>query len=170
MSPQVFFPTYLGLWAAIAAIAVYFGRAIGVQWWQALVATFLLFFVVNGTMAYRSMKRRLEAEGRQPPPYLTYLFFPRGRQRTSPFQQSIAVPRILLVVVGVPIFLAGVILGVFAVSYGLTGVQAQSLGFVMAMAAIWGTLGVLFVYVGFRLMVVRPNESLFKLPWQKGGG
>jgi hypothetical protein len=168
MTPQLFFVVYLGLWAAIAAAFIYFGSLFGVAWWQSILAAFLMFFVVNGSLAYAYTKRRLEAAGERPPPYLVYLFFPRGfRSPAAPIPKSIAFPRILRIVVGAPIFLSGAIFAAFAVSFGVIG---QTLASAVAIVVLFETLGLFFMYVGFRLVVMRGDESLFKRPWQEAKG
>jgi hypothetical protein len=170
MNRHVVIGVYLGFWAAVAAVVVYIALVIGVQWWQAVLFAFCLFFVVNGSMAYLSMKRRLEATGERPPPYLVYLFFPRGsKQLGAQFQKSVAVPRMARVVLGAPIFVGGLILSAFVVIFSAAGPRAQTLEFVVAFVTVFfGVLGLLFLYVGFRLMVMPDDEPLFKRPWQRG--
>lgn len=155
MKRHLFLAAYLGLWATIAALVVYFGRVIGLQWWLAALVAYLLFFVVNGSMAYVSVKRRLEAEGIRPPSYLAYLFFPMR------LQQSVAVPRVLRIFIGIVIFLGGAAFIAVSIILGLDFTArvrpVGAAGVVIVMAV----LGATFVYVGIRLMVVRADESLF---------
>ena len=69
---------YLALWAAVAGGIIYWVVRIGYPAWAAVASAFMLFLFVNGSLAYRSRARRLRLEGKEPPPYLQYLFFPQG--------------------------------------------------------------------------------------------
>ncbi len=156
MKRQSLIAMYVGAWIAITAAVIYFARAFGAPWWQALVAAWLLFVVGNGSLAYGSARRRFEAEGKRPPPYLMYLFFPAG------IHQSIAVPRALRVVVGLVILAGGAVFAVGAVVLGvqLFG-QTQAPG-ALPLLLLSAVMGAAFAYVGFRLVVMRGDEPLVK--------
>lgn len=158
MKRPLFIAMYLGIWVAVTAGVIYFGRVLGVQWWHALLVAYLLFVFVNGSMAYVSVKRRLEAIGERPPSYLMYLFFPRG------IHESIAIPRVLRILVGVVIFSGGAAFGLVAIVLGLQFAgRPQSVG-ALALLLASAAMGAAFTYVGFRLVVMRTDGSLFKRP------
>jgi hypothetical protein len=150
MKRQLVFATYIayvGFWLAVAAAAIYFGGLFGQPWWKMFLFAYLLFFVVNGSLAYVSMKRRLESEGKVPSWYLSYLFFPRG----VPFSSA---PRFVRIPLGVVIFLGGLIS--VALSVGLVVKPPERTLSVVASIVFLLVAGGLFMYMGVRL--VRFNE------------
>lgn len=156
MKRQLFIAMYLGMWAAVTAGAIYLGRVLGVPSWHALLVAYLLFAFVNGSIAYVSVKRRLEAQGKRPPSYLMYLFVPRG------IHESIAIPRILRIRVGLVIFSGGAAFALVAMVLGFQfAARAQSVG-ALALLLASAAMGASFIYVGLRLIVMRADESLFK--------
>ena len=125
------------------------------------MAAYFLFMVVNGSMAYVFLKRGLEAEGRRPPPYLVYLFVPKG------IQQSVAVPRVLRILIGLVIFLGGAGFAAFAIILGLDSTARAHPAGSAVILLVAGAMGAAFMYVGFRLVVMRADESLFKRLWKR---
>lgn len=156
MKRQPVIAMYFGIWAAVTACVIYFGRVLGVQWWRAFLVAYLLFVFVNGAISYASVKRRLAAEGKRPPSYLMYLFFPRGTH------ESIAIPRVIRILVGLVIFSGGLAFVLVAMALGLGFIartqQVPALAPLLALAV----LGAAFIYVGFRLVVMRADGSLFR--------
>jgi hypothetical protein len=69
---------YLAIWVSVAAGIVYGIVQAGYPAWVAVVSAFLLFVFVNGSLAYTARARRLRLEGKEPPPYFKFLFFPQG--------------------------------------------------------------------------------------------
>jgi hypothetical protein len=69
---------YLAMWASVAAGIVYGIVQTGYPAWVAVVSAFLLFVFVNGSLAYTARARQLRLEGKEPPPYFKFLFFPQG--------------------------------------------------------------------------------------------
>jgi hypothetical protein len=69
---------YLALWAAIAGGFIYGVVQAGISVWVAVGSAFLLFVLVNGSLAYGARVRQLRLEGKEPPRYLQYLFLPQG--------------------------------------------------------------------------------------------
>lgn len=154
MKRQLFKAVYLGMWAAVTGGVVYFGHAWGVSWWGSLLVAYLLFVFVNGSMAYVWVKRRLESEGKQPPSYLCYLFLPGG------IRQRIVVPRVVRIVLGLAIFAGGVAFEFAALVLGPSSTtRVHSVGAV-ALLVVLAVFGAAFIYVGFRLIVMRENEAL----------
>ncbi|SRR6266511_1480932 len=94
---------YLALWAAIAGGIIYGIVRAGYSAWLAVAFQFLLFVFVNGSLAYRARIRQLRLEGKEPPRYLQYLFFPQGLPK---FKQE--APRSTHLLVGIAAALTGV--------------------------------------------------------------
>jgi hypothetical protein len=69
---------YFAIWASVVAGIVYGIVQLGYPAWGAVISAFLLFVFVNGSLAYRARARQLRLEGKEPPPYLKFLFFPQG--------------------------------------------------------------------------------------------
>lgn len=161
MKARLFLVAYVGVWVAIAAAAIYLAVDHGFSWWHAAVPVYLLFVFVNGSLAYPFAKRRLESEGKQAPPYLSYLFFPKGRP------QPISVPRPIRALFGIAIFLGGLLFVAFGVSRAsgpnLSSVPHPIRAAVLLLVLV--AMGLLFIYVGGRLVVMRSDEPLFKNPW-----
>src|SRR5258706_10748984 len=92
---------YFAAWAAIAAGLIYLVTHAGHPFWIAATLAYLLFWVVNGSLVYVFRARQLRREGKQPPSYLMYLFFPKG------VRQTVTVLRPLRVLLGILISLGG---------------------------------------------------------------
>jgi hypothetical protein len=118
---------------------------------------YLLFIFVNGSLAYRFRAQQLRREGKQPPSYLWYLFFPKGLRHT------VVVPRLLRVLLGIVISVGGVL---FVIG-GTLMLKELEFSFILhsirALAAVgvFFVLGLAFAFVGFRLMIVENDEPLF---------
>ena len=69
---------YLSLWAAIGAGIVYGTVQAGYSAWAGGMVAFLIFLFLNGSLAYRARVRQMRSEGKEPPRYLEYIFFPAG--------------------------------------------------------------------------------------------
>ena len=83
MKKQVALAAYWILWAALTAIVIHVAGRFGISLWEAGALAFLSFIFVNGTAAYSIHAKRLRSEGREPPPYLEYVFFPKGAPRST---------------------------------------------------------------------------------------
>ena len=103
MNKHVALVSYFALWAAIAAGIVYGIVGAGYSVWRAAAVVYLLFFFLNGSMAYWARSRLLRREGREPPPYLQYLLFPNGAPK--PKEEA---PKLIQIIVGVVATLGGV--------------------------------------------------------------
>ena len=158
MNKRVAVGLYIAAWAGLSA-SVFFGlvRA-GVPIWGSFVLAYLLFFILNGSIAYWYRARQVRLEGKHPPSYFMYLFFPAG------FPISVRVPRLIRVVLGVVVSLGGasfVFIGIaLAANLGSRNVP-HPIGAV-AILLILALLGTGFLYVGVRLFVVKNDEALFK--------
>ena len=102
MKKRIALASYLALWAALAAgIGFAFVRA-GYSAWLGVGSAFLLFFFLNGSLAYWVRVRRFRLEGKEHPHYLKYLFFPEGFPKFSA-----AAPRSAQIAVGIASALTG---------------------------------------------------------------
>ena len=97
---------YFGAWSAAAVLAVWLAPAAGYPLWLGLVAVFVLFWLVNGSLAYRYRARQLRQEGREPPPFLTYLFFPKPFS----FRDAIPVARPVRIILAAVVSIGGLFL------------------------------------------------------------
>jgi hypothetical protein len=93
---------YLAVWATVAGGVIYGIVRAGYSGWVGVTAAFLLFGFVNGSLAYRGRARQLRLEGKEPPPYLRYLFFPQGSPK---FKEE--APRFDHLLVGIAAALTG---------------------------------------------------------------
>ena len=143
---------YFAVWAAVAAGLIYLVTDAGHPFWIAATLAYLLFWIGNGSLIYVFRARQLRREGKQPPSYLMYLFFPKGVRRT------VTVPGPLRVLLGILISLGGALFVV--VGLILAGSEFSSMPHPIgagAMVLVLLVLGAAFVYVGSRLI---NNESL----------
>src|SRR5262245_22730337 len=138
---------YLALWAAIAGGIIYGVVQAGYAAWVAVVSALLLFGVVNGSLAYRVRVRQLRLEGKEPPPYFQYLFFPRGSPK---FKE--AAPRFDHVLVGIAAALTGLFLLFCGLAVAFTAdwsrISQPILG--ASMCVILAAIGALFLYLAWR--------------------
>jgi len=149
---------YLAAWTAIATAVIYVLVRAGQPLWLALALASLLFIFVNGSLAYGVRARQLRREGKQPPRYLVYLFFPRG------VQSEVALPRPIRIILGIPIALGGALLLVFSCLMPLSTKLSQvphPLGAVV-LPLLLASLGAAFMYVGYRLLVMQNDEPLLR--------
>lgn len=153
MKRRLVFAAYIGFWLVVASAAIYFGGLFGLPWWKMFVGAYLLFFVVNGSLAYVSMRRRLESEGKAPPSYLFYLFFAKG----VPFSN---LPLFVRIPLGVVILLGGLIFVALSVALVLNPPE-RTLSVVASIVFLLVTGGLL-MYMGVRLVVARSDQPLFK--------
>ena len=110
MNKRLALAIYLALWGALAAGIVYGTVLAGYPAWIAVGFAFLFFLFANGSVAYRARSRQLRAEGKEPPPYLKYIFFPSGFPKLKGEE-----PRSTHVVVGI----AAALMGLFLMFCGL---------------------------------------------------
>jgi hypothetical protein len=146
------------VWAALAAGIIYLVTDAGHSFWLAATLAYVLFIFVNGSLAYVFRARQLRREGKQPPSYLMYLFFPKG------VRHNVAVPRPLRVLLGILISLGGalfVIVGGLMLTAMDFWRMPHSIGAV-AMLLVLLVLGAAFAYVGFRLIIVKKDEPLLR--------
>jgi len=114
---------------------------------------------VLGTLAYVIKSRQLRRLGQKPPPFLMFVFFPRGVPQGN---ERVSMPRLLRVLLGI-IFLP---CGAFFALAGILLLIIENHGphpFVLA-ALVLGMVGIGsgIGFVGFRLIVVTNDEPLFK--------
>jgi hypothetical protein len=159
MSKTIIAGAYLALWVAMAAGVIYAVSAAGHSFWLGAVLAFVLFFVVNGFLAYRLKSRQLRLQGEQPPPFLTYLFFPKPFS----FSEKLKLPRPFRAILGLVVLVGGTLLALTG------GLLLANLDFSKAahpLGAVFGlllllALGLAIGYVGFRVIVVKNDDPLF---------
>jgi hypothetical protein len=149
---------FIGVWVAIAAAVIYLVSAAGYSFWVGAAAACVLFFLVNGSVAYRFRARQLRQQGMEPPPFLVYLFFPKPIN----FKERVALPRPFRVLLGIVILIGGA----FLVLAGIGLLFALDLskvphpvGAVIGLVVL-ATIGVGSLYVGVRLMVMKNDEPM----------
>lgn len=96
---------YLAFWAAVAGGIIYGIVQAGYPAWVGVVSAFLLFAVVNGSLAHRARVQQRTLEDKEPPSYFRYLLFPRGSPK---FKE--AAPRFDHFLVGTAAALTGLFL------------------------------------------------------------
>jgi hypothetical protein len=145
---------YFGFWALAQAAIVYLGINYGLSWLDAVALACLIFTVGHGATSYVGLRRRLSAEGKQPPSFLLHVFFPRGTDAT------VTVWRPVRVLLGILILPCGALFAVVSISLLIDAVREASLSMLIA-APVAGVVGILAVYIGWRLLFMRGNERLF---------
>jgi hypothetical protein len=160
MSPTAIKALYLAAWLGVAVVVIHLAMAAGHSFWLAALLAYAIFFFVNGSLAYRVRARQLREQGEQPPPFLVYLLFPRSFS----LREKVRVPRPVRLVLGIVIIVGGV----FFVATGtliLANLDfskiAHPLGAVVMLVAL-SVLGLAIAFVGWRLMVVKNEDPLFK--------
>ena len=138
---------YLLLWAAIAGGIIYGIVQAGYPAWAAVAFAFLLFTVANGSLAYGARARQSRLEGKEPPPYLRYLFFPQGFPK---FRQ--AAPRFEHFLVGIAAILTGLFFVFCGVALAFTAEWSRISQpiLVASICAILAGIGTLFLYFAWR--------------------
>ena len=158
MNKRLALSLYLALWVAIAAAVI--GGIVGAGYplWTAVVSACLLFVFLNGSLAYGFRARRLRLEGKNPPPYLRYLFLPNGIPRFTE-----AAPRSTHVLVGIAAALTGAFFLfcgaalAFDAQWSLIPHPIIAAAMCLALAGI----GAAFLYLALRLFAFwrRPSDA-----------
>jgi hypothetical protein len=143
---------YLALWAAIAGGIIYGIIWAGYPGWVAVVSVCLLFIFVNGSLAYRARVRQLRLEGKEPPPYLGFLFFPQGLPK---FKEQ--APRAEHFFVGIAAAVAGLFFVFCGVALAFSAQWSRISQPIMAVGicAVLAGIGGLFLYFAWRCLRFR---------------
>lgn len=159
MSRRLVAALYLVFWAALAALVIYLVTVAGYSIWLGAGVACAMFFFVNATLAYIDRARQLRLQGQAPPPFLVFLFSPTA----SGFSSDVAVPKPVRLVLGAVVLLGGAAFaalgGLFLVVVDFSTVP-YPLG-ARVMLLVFCALGLAFVYIGFRLLVMKSEERLF---------
>jgi hypothetical protein len=147
MTTRIALTMYLLLWAAIAAAAIWGMASAGFPLWVAVVLVFLLFWFLNGTLAYRAKARQLRGEGKEPPGYVRYLLIPAGVPK---FREQ--APRSMHGLVGIAAF--------------ATGAFFWFCGGWLALTAQWGRISDPMVVGVFCLVLVGMGTTFLYLAWR----
>lgn len=143
---------YLGSWVGLAAVLAYFGVGIGVPVWATAVSVFVVFFFVNGSLAYVYRSRHLKREGQTPPGYVNYLF------QTQKISDPVQVPAPVRVALGLIVAFGAAL---FVLAGGVLILGAKNSGQLLA-GCILLALGSAFAYVAYRVIrMSRPGRRLF---------
>ncbi len=140
---------YLALWAAIAGGIIYGTVRAGYPVWTAVASAFLLFVFVNGSLAYRARVRQLSLEGKAPPRYFQYVFFPQGLPKLK--QEA---PRSTHLLVGIAAALTGVFFvfcGV-ALAFDAEWSRISQPLLAVAICIVLASIGTAFLYLSWRLL------------------
>ncbi len=138
---------YVAIWVCVAAGVVYGIVLAGYPVWLAVVSAFLVFALVNGSLAYRARAKQLRLEGREVPGYFTFLFFPGGvpkaKEQASKFDHVLvgtaaAITGLFLLFCG-----AGLALGA---DWSRMAQPMLAAGLCFAL----GAIGALFLYIAWR--------------------
>jgi hypothetical protein len=133
-------------------VVAHIGEKYGVSIWVSAVATFVVFFFVNGTLAYVLRARQLKREGKAPPAYTSFMF------QTQSINQPMQVPSLVRVALGLVVILGA---GLFVFAGGVLVFAAKHSGYVIG-GGILLLLGATFAYVGYRVIRMnRPGRRLF---------
>jgi hypothetical protein len=156
MNKPVALVAYLVFWAALAGGIIYCVIEAGYPLWVAVVSAYLLFVFLNGSLAYKSRAQRLRLEGKAPPPYLQYLFFPTGIPKLKD-----EAPRSTHMFVGVVAALTGVFFvfcGV-ALAFDAEWSRIQRPVLVAAICMVPTSIGAAFLYLAWRLFAFRKRST-----------
>lgn len=158
MNKRIALTTYLALWVVLSAGVIYGVIRAGYPLWAALASAYLLFVFLNGSLAYLIRARLLRLEGKKAPPYLKYIFFPKGIPK---FKEE--APRSAHVFAGVTVSLAGaffVFCGV-ALSFDAEWSRISQPFIVAAVCLGFTCIGALFLYLAWRIFSYRgiPNDA-----------
>jgi hypothetical protein len=149
MNQRIALALYLAVWAAVAGGVTYGVVRSGYSVSVAVASAFFLFFLVNGSLAYRARVRQLRMEGKEPPRYLRYLFFPQGRPK---YKEE--APRSTHFVVGIAAALTGVFF-VFcgiALAFDAEWSRISQPLIAAAICIVLANVGVVFLYLAWRLL------------------
>ncbi len=141
---------YLSLWAAIAAGIIYGTVQAGYSVWAGGILAFLIFLFLNGSLAYRAKVRKMRSEGKEPPQYFQYIFFPQGRPKIKE-----AAPSSTHVLAGVAAAAIGLFLLFCGIALALSAQWSRISAPVLAatLCAVLAGIGALFLYFAWRCFV-----------------
>ena len=158
MNKRVALTLYLALWAALSAGVISGMTWAGCPFWIALPSAYLIFMLLNGSLAYRFRARQLKREGKEAPSYLRYLFL--GRRI---FRLTDDAPLSTHRFVGAAAALAGAFFVFCGVALALHGEWSLvSHPFIAAsICLILAGIGAAFLYFAWRLFTYRkpPDDA-----------
>ena len=125
--------------------------------WITVIAIAIALFLANATLAYRYRSRKLRSLGQEPPPFLKYLFFPR------PLPQRVPIPRPVRLILGLLFLAGGAFFVLIAALPFIPSARSHSDPLILGLVVLaCGSIGAAIGYTGFRLVVVKNDEPLFK--------
>jgi hypothetical protein len=141
--------SYVAVWIALAGGVIYGVVRSGYSMSIAVASAFILFLLVNGSLAYLARARQLRMEGKEPPRYLSYLFFPHGLRI---YKEE--APKSTHLLVGI----AAALIGAFFVFCGVAlafDAEWSHISQPLVAAAICivlASIGAVFLYLAWRLL------------------
>ena len=148
--------SYLALWAAVAAGIIYGLVRAGYSGWVAAASAFVLFLLLNGSLAYWARVRQLRLEGKGAPSYLRYLFFPQGFP-----EYGEPAPRSTHLLVGIAATLTGIFFMFCGIALAFDAEWSRIRNPVLAasICMVLAGLGALFLYLARRLLAFRSGAA-----------
>ena len=139
---------YVAVWATVAGGIIYGTVRAGYSTWVGVASAFLLFLFVNGSLAYTARARQFRLEGKEPPPYFQFLFFPQG----FPTLKAEA-PKVGHFVVGIAAALTGLFFVFCGVALAFDAEWSRISQPILAasLCVILAGMGALFLYFAWRL-------------------
>ena len=140
---------YLALWAGAAGGIIYGMLLAGYSARVGVASAFVLFLFVNGSLAHRARVRQFRLEGKEPPSYFQFLFFPQGFPK---FKEQ--APRFDHFLVGIAAALTGLFLVFCGVGLAFAGDWSRVSQPVLlaSVCVILAAIGVVFLYLAWRLV------------------
>lgn len=156
MNKRLVLTLYLALWAAVAGSLMYGTIRAGYSIWAATGFAFFLFFFVNGSLSYWGLVRRLKIEGREPPGYFRYLFFPKGLPKAKG-----PAPRSTHLLVGVAATATGAFFSFcgIALAFNIPWLLTDHPLFGASVCIVLAGIGGVFLYAAWRLFSFAKESS-----------
>lgn len=156
MNKPVALTVYLALWAVAVGGIIHWMHGSGYSLLIAVACAYLLFVVVNGSIAYRVHVLRNRSEGKQPQPYLRYLFLPPGITKLKE-----EAPGSAHRLVGVVALVAGVffVFCAIALAFDAEWSRIPNPALAVALCLIPGSIGVTLLYTAWRLFAFRGKSQ-----------
>lgn len=123
--------------------------------WIVVIGAVVVLFFLNGTLSYIYRARQMRSEGKEPPSYLRYMFFPVSFYGRVPMPRSVRWPLGLIVFVGGLLF---VLLGVALMLLVDPSKLAHPL-LLLVPILIFAPLGAGIGYVGWRMLRMKNEDE-----------
>lgn len=147
---------YLALWVAFSAIVIYGMYHAGLPLWASLGTAYFLFVFLNGTLAYRFRVKQLRSMGKEAPPYLKYIFLPKGAKtfKDKAPRSTHIITAIAAALMGAFFMFCGVALSVDA---EWSHIKQPLIAASLCLGLI--AIGAFFLYLAWRIFSSRETEN-----------